>query len=119
MISLTHNKIRHKIEFDFSSDYILKFLPLIEDVDDDKSDVLNNKNSKFLFYNFNSYLNSIGEDSHLARHTNISDDSYALNALQNKNWPYFIDRLIEYSQRGFNDFSGLKADIIYNNINNF
>ena len=50
-----------KIEFDFSDDYdnyITKYLPLIQDGNDDRSDILTNKNSKFVFHNFDSHLNS-------------------------------------------------------------
>ena len=36
----------------------------------------------------------------------MTDDNYALEALQNKNWPYFIRRIIEVSQ-GFINLSDL------------
>ena len=50
-----------KIEFDFSGnydDYITKYLPTTQNANDDKFDVLTNKNSTSLFYHFNSYLHS-------------------------------------------------------------
>ena len=90
-----------KIEFDFSDDYddfITNILPSIKDLNDNKFDILTNKNSKFLFYNFHSYLNLQNETRQLIRHSQISDDTYTLNASQNKYWPCFIDRIIEFSQ---------------------
>ena len=90
-----------KIELDFIDDYddyINKFLLSIRDLNDNKFDILTNKHSKFLCYNFNSYLNSQNDSRQFIRHSQISDDTYTLNALQNKNWPYFIERIIEFSQ---------------------
>ena len=57
-----------KIEFDFSDDYITKCLPSIQDVHNDKFDILANKNSKFLFYHFNLQLHSENKTGQLIRH---------------------------------------------------
>ena len=54
-----------------------------------------NKNSKCLFYHFNDYLTRINEPTKLARHSQISDDDIALDIIQNKNWQYFIERILE------------------------
>ena len=48
-----------KIEFDFSDDYhcyIIKFLPSIKDLNDDKFDILTNKNSNFFILQFQFLL---------------------------------------------------------------
>ena len=55
----------------------------------------------------------------LIRHSIKSNDTFALNTLQSKNWPYFIDRIIEFSQSrlDLNSFciSGREeADIVLN-----
>ena len=82
------------------------------------------KNSKFLFYHFNSYFHAENRPGQLIKHGIISDDTFALNTLQNKNWPYLIDKIIEFSQSGLdlNSF-GIsdteKADIILNTKENF
>ena len=60
--------------------------------------MLTNNNSKFIFYNFNNYLNRIGRPIQFVRHTITSDDDYALTKLQNKEWLYFIERIVEVSQ---------------------
>ena len=62
--------------------------------------MLTNKNSKFLCYNFNDYLSTTGKPPQLVSHTVISDDDYALTKLQNRNWPYFNERILEFSQNG-------------------
>ena len=111
-----------KIEFDFSGDfddYITKYLSSIQDVNDDKYGVLTNKNSNILYYHFNSYLHSENTSGQLIRHSIKSDDTFALNTLQSKNWPYFIDRIIQFSQSqlDLNSFciSGREeADIVLN-----
>lgn len=43
--------------------------------------MLTNNNSKFIFYNFNNYLNRIGRPIQFVRHTITSDDDYALTKL--------------------------------------
>ena len=67
---------------------------------------LTNKNSKFLFHLFNKYQQDRGRTKYPTRHSNLTDDNYALEALQNRNWPYFISRIIEFSQ-GFIKLSDL------------
>ena len=46
--------------------------------------MLTHKKSKFLFYNFNSYLNRIGKPVQFVRHTIMSDNNYALTFLPEK-----------------------------------
>ena len=76
------------------------------------------------FYNFNSYLNLHNEPEQFIRHSQISDDTYALNALKNKIWSYFIDRIIDFSQSNQNlpivsISDRAEADIIFNIEENF
>ena len=77
------------------------------------------KKSKFLFYHFNSYLHLENRPDQLIRHSTISDDTFVLNTLQNKNWLYFIEKIIDFSQSSLdlNSFSisdREEADIILN-----
>ena len=67
----------------------------------DKYDILTHKNSKYLLYNFNNFLNRIGKQAKLVRHTKISDDDFALPNLQEKNWPYFVERLLTVSENKY------------------
>ena len=43
-------------------------------------------------------MSDLNEDTYKIRHTLISDDKYALEVLQSKNWSYFIKKLLEVSQ---------------------
>ena len=52
------------IEFEISSDYevyINEYIPAMKKVNNDKYDISTHRNSKFLFHNFNNYLNRIAE----------------------------------------------------------
>ena len=55
---------------------------------------------------FNKYQEDRGRPKYPIRHSNLTDDNYMLRTLQNQNWPYFINRIIEFSQ-GFVNISDL------------
>ena len=91
------------IDFEFIlsdeyNDYFMKYLVNIKDGEDEKYDMLTNKNSKFLFYHFNGYLRQINEPTKPIRHSVVVDDDTTLEILQNKNWQYFIERILEVCQ---------------------
>ena len=97
-------------------DYMTKYLPGISKEDKNQHDFDRYKISKFLFHLFNKNQENRGRQKHAIRHTKLSDDNYALGALQDRNWPYFIDRIIEYSQ-GFLNLSDIdKSDITELNV---
>ena len=75
-----------------------KYLPAINEFDKVKHDFLTNKNSKFLFRLFNKFQQDRGRPKFPIRHSVLTDDNYALKKLQDKNWPYFINSIIEFSQ---------------------
>ena len=60
---------------------------------DDKQDILTNKNSKYIFYKFNDSLATIGELVKAVRHSKITQDDVAIEVIQNQNWPYFVETL--------------------------
>ena len=81
MIFFLRNKIKEK-KFEIESetteacnDYISKYILAIKNVNDDKYGMLTHKNSKFLSYNFNNYLNRIGRPNKFVRHTIISNEN--------------------------------------------
>ena len=39
----------------------------------------------------------LGEEAHKIRHTIVSDDQHTLEVLQSKDWPHFINQLLEVS----------------------
>ena len=72
---------------------------IIAPITNDKDDMDTNSTSKFLFYHFNNLRhNFLDEDTYKIRHTIVSDDQYALDVLQSRDWPYLIDRLLEVSK---------------------
>ena len=86
----------YKINFtgDFDS-YINK---IINPITDEKDDLHTHSASKFLFYHFNNLRRDLNKDTYKISHTLISDDKFALEVLQSKNWPYFIKKMLEVSQ---------------------
>ena len=75
-----------------------------------------------MFYSFTNYENLISEETYKVKHTIIAGDNYALEKMQSKNWPYFIERLIEISEGNITalDFSATQNNFneikILNNI---
>ena len=43
-------------------------------------------------------MRDLNEDTYKIRHTLISNNKYVLEVLQNKNWSYFIEKILEVSQ---------------------
>ena len=95
------DETKKDIPLDFSygdnlNDYMTK--SAMNDYDGVKYDFLANKNSKFLFNLFNKYQENRGRKKLPVKHTKVSADDYALKKLQYRNWPYFVNRIIEFSQ---------------------
>ena len=89
---------------------------ILDGVTDDKFDVNLNSISKFLFYCFNSFRQSFALYNFAIRHTYISGNKYALETLQNKNWPYFVKMVLETSN-GNVDISSVTDQNEINTIN--
>ena len=53
------------------------------------------KNTKYLIYLFNDFQNSIGKPLIKIRHTLVTDNYLAAEEIQNQDWEYFIERVIE------------------------
>ena len=123
-------KIKQKkwIDYEFIldesyEDYFMKYLVNINQNEDQKYDILTNKNSKFLFYHFNDYLAHINEPTKPVRHSETIDDDFALDIIQNKNWQYFIEKLLEICQSNnsgtlANNLNVKEIKIIQNSIEN-
>ena len=123
------DETKKDIPLDFSyddnlNDYMTKYFPAINDYDEVKYDFLANKNSKFLFNLFNKYQENGGRKKLPVKHTKVSADDYAFKKLQDRNWPYFVNRIIEFSQ-GVYDINDIittdaeKANILNNTRTNF
>ena len=89
------NPINGIIKFDFiyGESYNNYFNWLINGLDSyqkNKLDVLSFKNTKFLFYRFNDFLNESNFETKKRKHGSVTDDYIAVEEIQNQNWEYFI-----------------------------
>ena len=60
-----------------------------------KYDLFLFKNTKYLAYCFNYFQNSIGQPLIKIRHSVVTDNYLAAEEIQNQNWQYFVERVIE------------------------
>ena len=109
-------KVKINPNYDFEY-YVREILSgITNDADDLK---MNNSTSKFLFYN--TLRVTQGKKPLKLRHSQIADDEYTLEKLQNKDWQYFIVTLLEISNEDirFSDFENEgEHDIIDKTLNN-
>ena len=121
------NQSKAKINFEFSftdsyEDYIDWFVQGFKGNEDQKYDVLTNKNSKYLFYRFNDYLDGLLQPIKLVLHSVITDDDLALDIIRNENWQYFIETILvacKTNSSSINNTIDLKnINLIKNSIEN-
>ena len=107
---------------DSYSDYFEQLINKFKAKEDDKYDVLTNKNSKYLFYKFNDSLATIGELVKTVHHSKITQDDVAIEAIQNQNWQYFVETLLYGCSEGENlisfDENYKKSKVITNALQN-
>ena len=107
---------------DSYSDYFEQLINKFKAKEDDKYDVLTNKNSKYLFYKFNDSLATIGELAKAVRHSKITQDDVAIEAIQNQNWQYFVETLLYSCSQSENlisfDETYKKSKVITNALQN-
>ena len=75
--------------FAFDRDYKIYFHWLTDAFSESKKnklDIFTNKNSKFLFYHFNDYLEQNGEQMKKVKHSIVTQDYIAAEQIQDKNW---------------------------------
>ena len=88
------NKKELKINLPLGDDFNYYVIEILMNIKDDTFDLNSNSTSKFLFYNFNTFRSLLGKEIFTIRHSIIANDDYALETLQNRNWSYFIKKLI-------------------------
>ena len=77
--------------FDTNYDsFLSKYLMSIKAKDDDRFDMLADKNFKFLFYHFNDWLDMKNGLFQSVMNNIINEDEKGLVKLQFLNWSYFI-----------------------------
>ena len=79
--------------------YVSEYLMVMKSTNDDKYDMPTNKTSKFLFCNFNDYLNRQMWPVEKVRHTIISENKHVLLELQRKEWLYFTEKILEMFEK--------------------
>ena len=93
-IKKKESTINIAVQDDFSS-YVREIL---SEIVDDDYDLQTNSTSKFLFYNFNNIRVHIERRPAIkVRHSEIFENEEALKVIQNHNWQYFIETLLEIS----------------------
>ena len=121
------NQSKAKINFEFSftdryEDYFDWLVQGFKGSEDQKYDVLTNKNSKYLFYQFNDYLERLLQPIKPVRHSIITDDDLGLEIIENENWQYFIEAILtacKTNNGGINNTVNLKnINLIKNPIEN-
>ena len=48
-----------------------------------------------MFYCFNDLLNQSGRNIKVVKHSAVTDDYIAAEQIQNQNWQYFVEQVIE------------------------
>ena len=87
--------------FTFDRDYVTYFQWLTDAFSESKKnklDIFTNKNSKFLFYHFNDYLEQNGDQMKKIKHSIVTQDYIAAEQIQDKNWKYFVESVLSFSQ---------------------
>ena len=55
-----------------------------------------NKNAKYIFYGYNSYLESIHQNKQIIRNTKKAQDKVGLEKIQNKDCQYLVEKIIDH-----------------------
>ena len=87
-------------DFKFSSDYKDYYQWILNQFDAHEKtnyDLLSFQNTKFLVYRYNDILLSGGNEIIKIRHSQLTDDYLATSEIQNQDWQYFIERILELS----------------------
>ena len=92
----------------------------IKNVNYDKYGILNNKYSKFLFYNLNDEVcqnricriwKRIGLSIQYVRHTIVFEDANGLLKLEKNDWAHFIEDLSEISEKENSNLENLGTEV--------
>ena len=101
--------------FTFDRDYVTYFQWLTEAFSASKKnklDIFTNKNSMFLFYHFNDYLEQKGDQMKKIKHSIVTQDYVAAEEIQDKNWKYFVESVLSFSQNATTDKEYQKSFVL-------
>ena len=100
--------IHHILKFDGNyKNYFKWILNEFEAQEKNRHDIFSNQNTKYLVYHYNDFHDSIGKVPIKIRHSLVTDNYLAAEEIQNQNWEYFIERIIEVCKF---DGAGVRAD---------
>ena len=120
--SKAKTKHRHFTFTDSYEDYFEWLVRGFKGNEDQKYNVLTNKNLKYLFNLFNDYLEQIFELVKPVCHGVITDDGLEVEVIQNKNLQYFIKTILttcKTNNGGINNTVDLKdMNLMKNSIEN-
>ena len=92
-----------KKKFSYSNSfetYITQFLQNFSVNDQEKFDLFSFKNSKYLFYVFNSFVRLYGNPRYKLKHTRKMKDSVALEKIEDRNKQFLVEKLIQQVEFG-------------------
>ena len=99
--------IRNEFKFDGKyKDYFQWILNEFDAQEKTTCGVFSHQNTKYLVYWYNDFGASGGEALIKIRHTLVTDNYLAAEEIQNQDWQYFIERVLEVSK--FNDANLIK-----------
>ena len=85
------------IDIPIENDFNKYVREILENVVDDDYDLQTNATSKFLFYNFNNIRGIERKVPYPIKHSEIISNEIGLETIQNYNWQYFIEKIIDIS----------------------
>ena len=88
------NKKELKVNLPLGDDFNYYVIEILTNIKDNTFDLNSNSTSKSLFYNFSTFRSLLGKEIFTIRHSVIANNEYALETLHNRNWSYFIKKLI-------------------------
>ena len=99
-----------RYDFKFDRNFREYFRWILNEFDAQKKttfDVLAHKNTKFLVYRYNDLKALGGEELIKIRHSIVTDNYLVAEEIQNQDWQYFIERVLEVSK--FNNTNLIKS----------
>ena len=94
------NPITGVINFDFVccesyADYFDWLIKAFDSYQKNKLDILTCKNSKYLFHRYNDILQESNLELKKVKHSVVTDNNIAAEEIQNQNWQYFNESVLE------------------------
>ena len=86
--------IPKRISYHYSFEkYTRRYLPSFSLKEIDRFDLLSNKNAKYLLYKFNDWIEPMGAEKKLIRHTSKVRDEIGLQKIEEKDRDFLIEKI--------------------------